>query len=153
MAAGLPFEGEGGPYSGESLVDVPTCSPSAKASDVDLDGAPGAAVISAEGLAVGWVDEERLGSARPEATVLEVMELIPDTIRPSVPLSDLDERTAGRLVTTSEGVLLGALDPAALSGDENEDVNGQLRRRLIDEGRTPEEADTFLNELVEQARS
>jgi hypothetical protein len=66
-------------------------------------------VLSEKGLVIGMVDKDADG-----ATALEAMDPVPDTIRPSVPLADLDERSAGHLVTTPEGVLLGAVDPEAV---------------------------------------
>ena len=92
MAYGLPVEGTRGPYVGEFLRPVKTCPPD------DLHGP--AVVVTAGGVAIGTVDE---GSS--------TMDPVPDTIRPSVPLSDLDERAANQLVTTPDGVLLGAVDP------------------------------------------
>src|SRR5947209_17867613 len=115
MAHGLPVEGEAGPYVGGALVEVPTCGPrddtSQVAAGLEADGQDRAAVVTSEGIAVGLVRLDDLGSG---GTVLDHMELVPDTIRPHVPLSSLDERTPGRLVTTPEGVLLGAVDPAAI---------------------------------------
>ena len=171
MAHGLPVEGEAGPYVGGALVDVPTCGPRDDASEVaarlEADGQDRAAVVTAEGIAVGLV---RLDDLRSGGTVLDRMELVPDTIRPHVPLSNLDERTAGRLVTTPEGVLLGAVDRAAIErlhevehdamhladdiadhfGDREpsqEELRAFLRDRLLQHGRSPEDADRLLPEM------
>lgn len=105
MAAGLPAEGERGPYLGGALVDVRTCAPSDEVGAV----APGTAVVTDDGIAVGWVDEDRLRAApSPTTPVIDVMEPVPESLRPSIPLADVDDRIAGRLVTTPEGKLLGA---------------------------------------------
>ena len=99
MAFGLPIEGTRGPYAGEALVPVKTCPPERLEAD--------AVVVTDGGIAIGRVDE---GSS--------TMDPVPDTIRPSVPLSDLDERAAGHLVSTPDGVLLGAVDPKAVSKEQ-----------------------------------
>ena len=96
MAFGLPVKGTRGPYVGGSLVPVKTCSAD------HLQGP--AVVVTGDGIAIGRVDEGAEG-----------MDPVPDTIRPSVLLSDLDERAAGQLVTTPDGVLLGAVDPKAVA--------------------------------------
>lgn len=115
MAHGLPVEGERGPYVGSALVEVATCRPDEPAADVAArtSGDPVVAV-TCDGMAVGSVDPDRLAGAGPDEKVMDVMEVVPDTLRPSVPLADADERVAGRLVTTPGGVLLGAVDPSAV---------------------------------------
>jgi CBS domain-containing protein len=173
MSFGLPVEGEKGPFAGGALVDVPTCAPDDEASEVAdrlaENGEERAAVVI-EGMPVGLVtlDALRAGDdAGPR--VRDRMELIPDTIRPSVELSRLDEKTAGRLVTSSNGVLLGAVDPAAIQrehevehevmevvddieahfGDREpskDEVHAFLRDRLVDRGHDPEEAEELLAE-------
>ena len=116
MAFGLPVEGTRGPYVGSALVEVPTCRPGEPAAAVGVrlgdDGQ--AAVLAANGAAIGVVDVHSLRHAPEGATVMDVMEVVPDTLRPSVLLEKLDDRVAGRLVTTSDGVLLGAVDPSVL---------------------------------------
>lgn len=118
MAHGLPVEGERGPYVGEVLVDVPTCRPDEPAADVAARaGDDGRLVVLAcDGMAVGEVGANRLREASEGATVLDVMEVVPSTLRPSVPLAQVDERVTGRLVTTPDGVVLGAVDPSAVGG-------------------------------------
>lgn len=120
MAAGLPVEGERGPYLGSALVDVPTCAPTDAVGAVRErlpGGAPGMAVVTEDAIAVGWVDRDRLaGAASPSSPVLDVMEPVPESLRPSMLLADLDARVAGRLVTTPEGRLLGAVDGSVLNG-------------------------------------
>ncbi|MFP5317676.1 MAG: hypothetical protein ACLGI2_05205 [Acidimicrobiia bacterium] len=114
MGAGLAVEGERGPYVGSALVDVPTCDPGDEVGTVAArlsEGEAGMAVVTGDGIAVGWVDRERLaGAASPSVPVIDVMEPVPESLRPSVLLAQVDTRLAGRLVTTPEGRLLGALD-------------------------------------------
>ena len=171
MAHDLPVEGEAGPFVGGALIDVPTCGPHDDASDVgarlEADGQERAAVVTAEGIGIGLV---RLDDLRSGGSVLDHMELVPDTIRPHVPRSSLDQRTAGRLVTTPQGRLLGAVDPAAIEhvheveheveqlvddiadhfGDREpspDEVRAYLRERLVEQGRSPEEADRLLGDM------
>ena len=116
MAYGLPVEGTRGPYVGSALVDVPTCEPDepAGAVAVRLGDAERAAVVTGARVAIGLVTAHDLRHAPEGATVMDVMEVVPDTLRPSVLLEKLDSRVAGRLVTTPAGVLLGAVDPSVL---------------------------------------
>lgn len=116
MDFNLPVEGERGPYIGQHLVEVGTCRP-----DDDAAGVAGrlppdgrVVVIVGDGVAVGEIDTGRLRAVRPGLRAFEIMEVVPRTLRPSVLLADVDERAAGRLVTTSDGGLLGALDPDAV---------------------------------------
>ena len=120
MAAGLPVEGERGPYVGEALVEIATCAPDDVAAEVE---AP-AAVVVGERVAIGFFSEEAQRDAPDGATVLDVMEVVPDTLRPSVLVEDLDSRVAYRLVTAPEGRLLGAVDPAALPPHQHQHEHG-----------------------------
>jgi hypothetical protein len=179
MSYGLPVEGEMGPFAGSALVEVPTCQPDDDASEVadrlEAAGEERAAVVAGKTMAIGVVGFDDLRSEEAAGPrVRDRMEVIPDTIRPSVELSRLDERTAGRMVTTPDGVLLGAVDPEAihrlhdvehdameLVGDmaehfgdrepSKDEVHAFLRDRLIDRGRDPDEADEVLAEMEEKA--
>jgi hypothetical protein len=119
MARGFPVEGERGPYVGDVVVPVPTCQPDELvrhvAGRVEPPPEPPAAVavVTANGAAIGRVDSKSLKDADREATMLDVMEIVPDTVRPSVLLAKVDERVSGRFVTNPEGVLLGMVDPDA----------------------------------------
>ncbi|MGH9223457.1 MAG: hypothetical protein ACRD2W_06650 [Acidimicrobiales bacterium] len=124
MAFGLPVEGTRGPYVGSALVDVATCRPDEPVSSVDGH----AAVVTGERVVIGEVTAEarrgadaglRGPNAVEGATVMDVMEVVPDTLRPSVLLDKLDSRAAGRLVTTPDGELLGAVDPSVLPPHEH----------------------------------
>jgi hypothetical protein len=121
MAYGLPVEGTRGPYVGSALIDVPTCRPEEPAATVGvrLGNEGRAAVVTGRGVAVGLVDVHSLRHAPEGATVMDVMEIVPDTLRPSVLLEKLDDRVAGRLVTTPDGELLGAVDPTVLRPHEH----------------------------------
>ena len=123
MAYGLPVEGEMGPLAGSALVDVQTCRPEELAADVaarlEEAGDDRAVILAADRCAVASVELAALRSAAEGATAYDVAEPVPGTIRPSVVLSDLDERAAGQLVTTPEGALLGAVDPEAVSSSHH----------------------------------
>ena len=182
MAYGLPVEGEDGPFAGDELSDVATCEASdtvgAARAVLDDTGSEFVVLVS-RGLAVGLADEENLSSAGDDDRVLDVMQPVPSTVRPSVTVTSLAESKGGRvLVTTSDGRLLGQFLPgdedqsghhfdglaqemeqelmavlAAVQdhfGDRepgDDELRAFLRQRLIDEGRSPEEADRFLAEL------
>ena len=123
MAYGLPVEGSRGPYVGSALVEVPVCRPEAAASAVAVEVADDgqvAAVVTGERVAIGLVSGHSLRTAPEGATVLDVMEVVPETLRPSIPLEDLDDRVAGRFVTTPDGELLGAVDPSALQPHQHD---------------------------------
>jgi hypothetical protein len=115
MAYGLPVEGERGPYVGSALVDVETCVPDEPAAEAAARLHGRAAVVTETGVVIGAVDPGSLRDAPDGATVADVMDVVPDTLRPSVPLAEIDDRVAGRFVTTSAGVLLGAVDQAAVT--------------------------------------
>jgi CBS domain-containing protein len=176
MAYGLPVEGEAGPFVGDHLLPVATCRPDEAAADVAARlaaaGEERAAVVAGEGVAVGLVTLEQVQADGGGGTVLARMEVVPDTLRPHVELSQVDERVAGRLVTTPDGVLLGAVDPARIRrlhdveqdamqladdlaahfGDREpskDELRAFLRERLVGQGRSAEEADKVLAEIEE----
>jgi CBS domain-containing protein len=184
MAFGLPVEGEDGPYAGQGVAEVPTCRPDEGASDVAArlgrEGADRAVVVNEHHVVVGVLEVATAGEAAPEASVLDVMDVSPSTVRPSVLLSSVAESDADQvLVTTSDGTLLGSVDPDAEPdepsagmerlerefhdvvlaieerfGDEEpseEEVRSFLRERLMDEGRSAEEADQFLATMDDDA--
>ena len=174
MAYGLPVEGEAGPFVGDHLLDVPTCTPDELASEVATRlvgaGQERAVVVARGGEAIGLATVEQLKAGAERATVLDRMEVVPDTLRPHVPLSQVDERVARRLVTTPDGVLLGVVDPSRIHrmhevehdvreladdvaerfGDREpskDELHAFLRERLLGQGRSPEEADRVLAEI------
>ena len=185
MAYGLPVEGADGPFLGDELSEVPTCDAGATVADARaaIGDAEAVIIVAAEGLVVGEIDAEALTTPAPEAAVLDVMDPVPSTVRPSVTVAALAEAGGGsRLVTTSAGRLLGA---ATVEGEAHEHDHGHehddggmeafekeltdvmvaveerfgdrdpteaelrafLRDRLVTEGRSPEDADRFLDEL------
>ena len=118
MASGLPVEGEAGPFTGEAVRDVPTCSPEDTVSIarqmLDASDAGPVAVVH-EGYLVGAVEAAALDGAEPGQALLGLMQPVPETVRPSVPLSEVAESGIDSLfVTTPEGRLLGELRPDAL---------------------------------------
>lgn len=186
MAYGLPVDGEDGPFLGSRLTEAPTC-------DVDLTvgdarralaghrGGREPLVLLAEGLAVGEVDEPALAGHDDDVALLDVLDPVPTTVRPSVTVRAVAEKGGGRrLVTTSDGRLLGQATVEAADDGAHEDHDhgemGQyekelgevmagieerfgdrepsedelrtfLRDRLVAEGRSPEDADRFLDRL------
>jgi hypothetical protein len=122
MAYGLPVEGEDGPFLGSHLTDPPSC-------DVDLTvgevrplvarAEPQPVVVLADGLAVGEVDGEALAGHGDDVAVLDVMDPVPSTVRPSVTLAAVAGAGGGRrLVTTSDGRLLGHAEVEAGPDDD-----------------------------------
>jgi hypothetical protein len=197
MAYGLPVEGTDGPFLGDQLAEVRTCGVDATAGDARgrLDGAGPdevVVVLSADGLAVGEVDGETLQGHDDGDLLLDVMDPVPTTVRPSVTAASLADAGGGRrLVTTSDGRLLGEAvvddghdghghdhDGHDHDGHDHHDQEGEFDRelalvmeaieerfgdrepseaelrtflhdRLVAEGRSPEDADRFLDELDE----
>ena len=134
-----------------------------------------AAVVLGPGdLAVGALYNDVVAAAAAGDLVLDVMSPVPATVRPSVTVASLMESNDPRaLVTTSDGRLLGQVAAGDTEADEagldpevaeilaavrqrfgtNEPSEEQLRsflhERLVAEGRTPADADQFLDELDE----
>ncbi|MFN2504451.1 MAG: hypothetical protein ABR540_09515 [Acidimicrobiales bacterium] len=126
MAYNLPVEGESGPFVGSALLPVPTCLPTDRAGDLaaragEASGNP-FVVVTAAGVVLGALEPGRLAAASEEAQVIDLMELGPGTIRPSLELADLDEEAAGALVTLPNGVVLGVLDPDSVAGGQHPDT-------------------------------
>ncbi len=183
MAYGLPVEGDDGPFVGEQVEPVPTCAPDQTVAEgwrlLEESGSNEVVVVAGDRLAVGLLDADRLRGAADDAPLLEVMAVVPGSIRPSVTVESLAERDADRvLVTTSDGRLLGI---AEARGDEHhhghdhaaeqrleqeldelmgavqerfgdrqpsrDELQAFLKERLIDEGRSPEEADRLVADL------
>lgn len=191
MGFGLPIEGEDGPFVGERVTDVLTLAPDDTVADARsrlADADAPVAVVVAGGLAVGAVEREGLAEAGDDQRLLDVMDVVPPSVRPSATVPELAESGADRvLVTDPEGRLLGeALIDGAESGEtaepeaeaeadedrfleelhevleaarerfgerepDEEELRSFLRDRLVSEGRTPEEADRFLDDLDGQA--
>lgn len=186
MGYGLAVEGEDGPFAGQRVTPVPTCGvdetvAGARAALESAGDGTVVVVVGGPGLALGTVDAASLAGAGADDDLLDVMAVVPSTVRPSVAASSLGESPV--LVTTSDGVLLGAAvsGPPAGHDHEGHDHEGHspeldqeitetlaavaehfgdheptgaqlrafLRDRLIGEGRSPEEADDFLADLIE----
>lgn len=175
MAYGLPVEGAEGPFLGDDLVAATTCDIGATVGEVRPLVADGPVVVVADGLAVGEIEEGTLDGHADDEKVLDVMHPVPTTVRPSVTVASAAESGGGRqLVTTSDGRLVGqavveahehdhideeAFDRELASvmaaveerfGDREpseEEMRAFLRERLVAEGRSPEDADRFLDEL------
>lgn len=181
MAYGLPVEGEDGPFLGDRLTEVTTCGVDGTVGDAiaALESSPAetVVVVVVDGLAVGEVDAETLAGHPSGTALLDVMDPVPTTVRPSVTVAAAAEAGGGRqLVTTSDGRLLGQATVehqhrhddnmeafekeltevmAAVEerfGDEEPteaELRSFLRDRLVAEGRSPEEADRFLDKMEE----
>ncbi|MGI8683706.1 MAG: hypothetical protein ACR2MO_01140 [Acidimicrobiales bacterium] len=112
MAAGLPVEGEDGPFLGSLLTEATTIDVRRTVADAHqaLSRADGeeTLLVTADGLVVGDLDDETLEGKADDASLLEVMRVIPDTVRPSVTVAAVAEGGGGTLVVTdSDGRLLG----------------------------------------------
>ena len=118
MGFGLPTEGDDGPFVGERLDPVVTLEPDLTVAEAlaRLEEADAAdAVVVAEGLAVGAVEAKALVDANDGARLLDVMDVMPPTVRPSQTVFGLAEEGADRvLVTDPDGRVLGEarIDPA-----------------------------------------
>ena len=140
MAYGLPVEGGDGPFLGELVSEVPTCDVQGTVGDARrlLEGAGAGAVVvlAGGGLVVGEVDGQTLEGRTDGDALLDVMDPVPTTVRPSVTVRSVAESGGGRrLVTTSDGRLLGE---AAVEhehehehGDDH-DHESQFDRELAD---------------------
>lgn len=171
MAYGLPVEGADGPFLGDELSEVPTCDAGATVADARAAiGDAEAVIIVAEGLVVGEIDAEALPALPAEAAVLDVMDPVPSTVRPSVTVAALAEGGGGsRLVTTSAGRLLGVAtveaeahehdhdhDHGGMEAFENEltEVMAAVEERFGERDPTEAELRSFLRErLVAEGRS
>jgi CBS domain-containing protein len=120
LAAGLPTEGTGAQALRAGTVarsDVPTCSPGERtdtaASRARRAGWDSCIVVNAQRVVVGRLCGDALDAAG-EATVEQVMEQGPTTIRASEELAGLVQRMRNRnvpsiVVTDPDGRLLGIL--------------------------------------------
>lgn len=124
MAYGLPVEGADGPFLGDDLAEVATCDAGATVADARaaLGDADAVVVVAGDGLVVGEIDAEALSGLAAGAAVLDVMDPVPTTVRPSVTVAALAEAGGGsRLVTTSAGRLLGL---ATVEGEAHDHDHG-----------------------------
>ena len=111
MAYGLPVEGVDGPFIGDEVSPVPTCDAGGTVADVRASLPGPVVVVAGDGLAVGEVDAEAVEGRADDEPLLDVMDPIPSTYRPSVTLAALGEDGGGgrHLVSTPDGRLLGAV--------------------------------------------
>ncbi len=137
MAYGLPVEGEDGPFAGEFAAEVPTVGPDEPISAVRerLGGDGRAVVTTAEGVVLGLVDRPALERMPDDDPVATAMKLSPSTVRPSVQYATLVEKGEEHvLVTTSDGRLVGMVEPEASGGDEDDEqsAGADLERDLLE---------------------
>ena len=120
FANGLPRQGKAAetPWAGDlARTDVPTCGPDDRLGDIPerviASGDDLCIVLNEHRIVLGLLRGDAL-SKDPEAQVGDVMELGPTTLRPNNPIEKLLQSQANDgikswIVTTSHGVLLGAL--------------------------------------------
>lgn len=128
MAYGLPVEGKDGPFLGDRTAESPTCDVTLTVADgrraIDRSGAD-VVVLVFSGLAVGEVDLEALEGRADDVALLDVLRPVPGTVRPSVTVASVADAGGGqRLVTTSDGRLLGEATVAAADHHHHEDHQG-----------------------------
>ena len=121
MAYGLPVEGKDGPFLGGQLSEVATCDVGLTVGDarrmLDETVAESIVVLADGSLVVGEVEAQTLHGHSDDERLLDVMDPVPTTVRPSVTVESLAEGGGGRrLVTTSDGRLLGQ---AIVEADEH----------------------------------
>lgn len=173
MAYGLPTEGADGPFLGGEMAEVPTCDAGATVGDARaaIGDSEAVIILAGDGLVVGEIDAEALPGLPDDAAVLDVMDPVPTTVRPSVTVAALAEAGGGsRLVTTSAGHLLGL---ATVEGDDHDhdhddhdhgnleafekeltEVMAAVEERFGDREPTEAELRTFLRErLMAEGRS
>ena len=124
LASGLPREGANTDvlYAGDVVdPDPPTCALTATAGEVIAQLADGrygfCLVVNDHGIVLGRVRRSKLSETDEEATVADVMEGGPSTVRANVRADDLVGRLAKRdlktaVVTTPAGALLGVFHRA-----------------------------------------
>ncbi len=129
MAYGLPVEGDDGPFLGDQVETVPTCDVTLTVADarreIDRSDANVVVLVHAGGLVVGDMDGESLEGQADDVELLEVLRPVPSTVRPSVTPASVAEAGGGqRLVTTSDGRLLGRATVEAADHDHHGDHEG-----------------------------
>jgi CBS domain-containing protein len=140
MAYGLPVEGDDGPFAGEFASEVPTVGPDEPVSSVlprlGPDGPGRVVVTTADGVVLGLVERGAVDGAPADAPVATVMELSPSTVRPSVEYATLVEQGDDHvLVTTSDGRLVGMVEPTEADDDAGDDAGRSgpdLERDLLE---------------------
>jgi CBS domain-containing protein len=127
MAYGLPVEGADGPFLGGQVSEVATCDVGLTVGDarrlLDETAAGSVVVLAGDSLVVGELEAEMLHGHGDDERLLDVMDPVPTTVRPSVTVESLAQAGGGRrLVTTSDGRLLGqATVEAAEDHDHDHD--------------------------------
>ena len=148
MAYGLPVEGEDGPFIGAQTVEVPTCDVAGTVADVRPLLPGPVVVVAGDGLVVGEVGAEAVEGRADDEPLLDVMEPVPSTYRPSVTVAALAEDGGGgrHLVSTPDGRLLGAVtvEAAEHEHDHDHDHGG------IDEERFEQELTEVMEGVAER---
>ena len=153
MAAGLPVEGEEGPFLGDRLAEVTTVEATGVVADarraLDRSGGEPVVVVHAD-LAVGEVDAEALEGRADGDPLLDVLRPVPTAVRPSVAVEAAAADGGGTLlVTTAEGRLLGRATVEAADHDhhphDSEGSDGDGGDGSVD----PERFESELSELMD----
>ena len=100
------------------------------------------AVVLSDGLAVGEVDGQALDGQPDDTSLLDVLRPVPSTVRPSVTVASVADGGGERLVTTSDGRLLGRAVVEA-AGDHDHDHEGH------DHGGDDLDMESYESELAE----
>ena len=168
MAYGLPVEGADGPFLGDDTVTATTCDVHASVGDARRLLGDTPVVVVADGLAVGEVDGETLEGHGDDEKLLDVMDPVPTTVRPSVTVAAAAEGGGRQLVTTSDGRLVGEAFVDAADHDHDHDhhvdedafdrelasVMAAVEERFGDQEPSEDELRVFLRErLVAEGRS
>jgi hypothetical protein len=144
MAYGLPVEGADGPFLGDELQEATSCDVGATVGDVRGALGDSPVVVLADGLAVGEVEADTLAGHADSEKVLDIMDPVPTTVRPSVTVA----AAAGDAFDRELASVMEAVEERFGDREPSEDeLRTFLRERLVAEGRSPEDADRFLDEL------
>ncbi len=152
MAYGLPVEGKDGPFLGSVIAEVPTCHVDSTVGEARrlLEGSDTiVTVLAGDGLVVGEFDNETLEGHADDVALLDAMDPVPTTVRPSVTVASLAESGGGRrLVTTSDGRLLGAATVDA--GEEHDHDHDGHEHHHVDEDEFDRELASVMEAIEER---
>ncbi len=147
MAYGLPVGGTDGPFLGGRLTDVATCDVGLTVGDARavLEGSEDESVIvlAGDGLVVGEFEPGTLHGRDDGDRLLDVMDPVPTTVRPSVTVASIAEAGGGsRLVTTSDGRLLGQATIKPVDGEPEHEDHDHEDHEGHDHGGHDDDVDT-----------
>jgi hypothetical protein len=157
MAYGLPVEGDDGPFLGSRLAEVTTCDVTARVADarraLDASGGDTVVLVHAGGMAVGEVDRGSIEGMAGDVDLLDILDPVPTTVRPSVTVASLAGAGGGeRLVTTSDGRLLGVASVAADDDHDHDHDHDHVHAHGRDDGEEIDQ-ERFDAEMAEVTRA